>query len=238
MRKILLSLLFILSVKSTFAQLAADGSTNKVFVASIGVRQLFMNNGQFDSWTEKNYNKKINFDKGAMFDLAFYFKKYDAGLDVSGTSSSTFIDFYFGKKLTPPTGSFSSYLNFFIGGMELNRYDLEPLDYTPTQDQQGKKMELNYSMTYLGLSSRNYFNKTHIRFGKHKKTSLNSGFYVSAGYDPFNDRGWKYGYDDTADNSIDSNGDTTTPFKSVDVHNVPLLNRFFMEAGIFVGIGN
>jgi len=238
MKKIVLILVFIVLVKGIYAQVTAKDSTDHVFVASVGFRQLFMNDGQFDTWTETNYNKKINLYSAVALDLGYYTKKYDGGIDISGTNSTYFLDLYFGERLTSKASNISSYLNLFVGGFQFNSYDIKPIDYTLTPDQVGKKLKLNYGMYYFGLSSKTYFNKLHTCIGKHKKVSLNSGFYVNAGYDPFNDRIWEYGYEDNANSGIDSNGDITTPFKSVTIHNIPLLNRFFMEAGIFIGIGN
>jgi hypothetical protein len=238
MKKIVLLIFVLAAAGRSFAQLAANDSSKKVFVLSLGVHQSFMNNPAFNAWTLSNYNKKINSTINGEGDLTFFMKKYDAGLHYSSANSFDFTALYFGLRLTSVQSKVSSWLNFDFGGLNIDRSDLAPVDYTLTPDQQGKKLKLEYSMYYIGLTSKNYLNNLHFHFGKHKKTSFNTGFYLSAGYDPFNDRAWSYGYDDNANATIDSDGNTTVPFKSVKVNSVPLLNRFFMEAGIFVGIGN
>jgi len=238
MRKLLFTAVMLLSVKATFAQLNADGSPTDVLVFSLGLHQTFMNNGAFDAWTLANFNKKLNQGINGEGDLAYFWKKYDGGVHLSASSSFVFGDLYFGTKLTPVHSPISSYLNLDLGILGFSRHDIMPVDYTPTPDQQGKDLKLKYSMPYLGLTSLNYLNNLHFRFGKHKKMSFNTGFYFTAGYDVFNDGKWKYGYDDTANESIDADGNVSTPFKSVTINTIPRLNRFFMEAGIFVGIGN
>jgi hypothetical protein len=238
MKKFIFMIFMLLLAKATFAQLNADGSPNDVLVISLGLHQTFMNNGAFDAWTLSNFNKKLNQDINAEGDLSYFWKKYDAGVHLSSSASFVFGNLYFGTKLTPTHSSVSSYLNLDLGLLGFSRHDIVPVDYTPTPDQQGKDLKLKYSMPYLGLTSMNYLNNLHFRFGKHNKTSFNTGFYVTAGYDVFNARKWKYGYDDKANETIDADGAASVPFKSVTLHNIPLFNQFFVEAGIFVGIGN
>jgi hypothetical protein len=239
MKKLILIFLLLVTGKSSFAQLDAAGWPADMYVFSVGAQQNIMNNPAFDAWARTNFNKKININISPAGDFAYFGKKYDGGLHVSALNGFTFVSLYGGLRLTSLHSKVSSWLNLGVGGLEIDRYDIAPVNYIPTPDEVGKKNRLQYNMTYLELSSRNYLNSLHYRVGKNKKTSLNAGFYVTAGYDPFNnDRKWKYGYDDNANTTYDDDGNSTTPFNSVTIHNIPLLNRFFMEAGIFVGIGN
>lgn len=239
MKKLIIILLLLVTGKSSFAQLEAGGWPAGMVVFSVGAQQNIMNNQAFDAWTMSNYNKKIRLNITPAGDLAYFAKKYDGGAGLSGLNGFTFISFYGGRRLTPLHSAISSWLNLGIGGLVVNRSDIAPVNYVLTPDEVGQKNRLQYTMTYLELSSRNYLNNLHFRFGKKKKTSFNAGFYVTAGYDPFNNgRYWKYGYDDTNNTTYDEDGSSSTPFNGVTIHNVPLLNRFFMQAGIFIGLGN
>ncbi len=238
MKKLILICCMLLSAEAVFAQLGAAGATDNVFVVSIGVQQRFVNNPEFNTWALSNYNKNFANKINGEGDFTYFKNWYDAGIHLSSSNSFINATLYFGLRLTSPKSKISSYLNFDAGVLSFQSFNMVPVNYTPTPDEQGKQLKLTYESYYLGLTSKNYLNDLHFHFGKHKKISFNTGFYVSAGYDPFNDRSWTYGYDDTANETIDSDGNTDIPFKGVNINNIPLLNRFFMEAGIFVGIGN
>jgi len=237
MKKIVLLLFLLTAARGSFAQLAANDSVKNVFVLSFGAHQTIMNNPGFNNWTLTNYHKKINNPINIEGDLTFFIKTYDVGLQYSANSFA-FTTVHLGTHLTAAQSKLSSWLDFDFGQLYIKRTDMAPIDYTPTPDQQGENLKLEYSVYYIGLTSKNYLNNLHFHFGKHKKTSFNAGFYLSAGYDPFNDRQWTYGYNDNAHTTINSDGTTTVPYKSVTINSIPPLNRFFMEAGIFAGIGN
>jgi hypothetical protein len=239
MKKLIFILLLLAVCKSSFAQLSSNGWPADVYIVSLGPQQNMMNNPGFDAWSRTNYNKRVSLNISPAGDLAYFGKKYDGSLNVSGLNGFVFVSLYAGYRLTSLHSKISSWLNFGVGGLEVHRYDIAPINYTPTPDEIGEKNRLQYNMTFFELSSRNYLNNLHWRIGRNKKTSLNAGFYVTAGYDPLRyNRTWKYGHDDNANTTYDDDGGSSTPFNSVTIHNIPVLNRFFMQAGIFVGIGN
>lgn len=237
MKKSVFILFMLLSVKAAFAQLNADGGPN-VFVGSIGIHQTFMNNQAFNSWSLSNYNKKYYQATGVHVELAYFDKQFDYGLHISGYGSFISAYAYIGKRLTSLHSKISSYLDLDFGDLAFDRSDIVPPGYVRTPDQEGKDLKLEYGMNYMGLTSTNFLNSMNFHFGKHKKISFNTGFYATVAYNVFNDRYWKYGYDDNANSTSDGDGGVNIPFNSVTIHNIPLLNRFFIEAGIFVGIGN
>ena len=239
MKKLIFISLLLAAGKSSFTQVSANDWPSDVYVFSLGPQQNIMNNPGFDVWARANYNKRISLNISPAGDLAYFGKKYDAGLNVSGLNGFAFFSFYAGRRLTSLHSRISSWLNFGVGGFSLHRSDIAPVNYILTPDEVGEKMRLQYNTTFFELTSRNYLNNLHWRIGRNKKTSLNAGFYVTAGYDPLRyNRTWKYGYDDEANTTYDDDGGSSTPFNSVTIRSIPPLNRFFMQAGIFIGIGN
>ena len=107
--------------------------------------------------------------------------------------------------------------------------NISPVNYTPTEAQKGKELQLHYNATYIGLSSKNYINGLSFKSGKGKKgASYNCGFYADFGYEPWGGD-WEYGYY--------TGSGKYAQFHSQNVYGIPHLNNVFVDMGIFIGIG-
>ncbi|HWD87785.1 MAG TPA: hypothetical protein VG367_06630 [Mucilaginibacter sp.] len=103
-----------------------------------------------------------------------------------------------------------------------------------TPDQQGKQMQLRSFNDYFGVTSRNYFNRFRFFIGKAHHAIFSSGFYVTAGYLPFH-KNWYYGY--WKDDGTSGDGTPGYTFEGGKVYGVPNINNFFIDTGLFAGIG-
>ena len=152
------------------------------------------------------------------------------GLLINAGSFSDVVAIYWGPRLTSIKSPFSSFLNLEFG-LYNGTPGIAPVHYVPMANQVGKQLHLYYQAAFFGLSSKNYFNKLHFKTGKNKKgvLSWNTGFHVAAGYEPWAGD-WKYGY-------YKGEGKYST-FVSNRINTIPNLNKVFLNAGIFVGLGN
>jgi len=238
LKKIPLLVSLLLLFGNSFAQLTSSGSPDNVFVFSLGAATPFMNNIAFNAWAKTNYNKNVAINNQVNYDsnLAFVFKKWDLDIHIDGNSTLGVISLDFGRRLTPQHSIISSFLNFEIGEFSLSYNDIVPVGYTLTADQQGKKLDLQYVQTFIGLSSKNYLNMLHFRTGKRGGVSINSGFFGRVGYMPQRTY-WQYGY---STSSVDLTSPTfkQTYFHGVNIPGIPKLNDVFADVGLFIGIGN
>ncbi|WP_183575463.1 hypothetical protein HDF18_16200 [Mucilaginibacter sp. X5P1] len=235
MKKIVLVFFLLLIFTRGFSQLSFNDSPFKMAVFSFGAHQTIMNNPGFDNWASSNYNRTITSKISIEGDLTAITRNYEFGIHFTNPTPYGVGGLYAGRRLTPLRSEISSYLEFNIGGFFGRFKNLSPVNYKPTADQQGQDLELHYDATYIGLTSKNYFNNLHFRIGKSKGVSVNPGFYFAFSYIPFNDGSWSYGYN-VADDSDPDN--PSTSFNSVKVKGIPKLNNVFMDAGIFIGFGN
>ena len=228
MKKAIMLIFFLVQGKNSFCQVNLNGTEDHIIFFSIGAEKMFMNNQAFDNWTELNYNKKINNVAALSLDMNIIIKSNDFGVGAGVGNGYVIGSFYWGRRLTGLHSSVSSFLNFTFG--VLGEYPgVAPVNYTPTPDQQGKQLQLQYFPTYFGLSSKNYLNKLSFRTGKGKKAvSYNSGFYANFGYEPWGGD-WQYGY-------YKGSG-RYSQFISNKVYGIPGLNKVFFTTGIFFGIG-
>jgi len=237
MKKLIIILSMLLSVKATFAQLSFSDAPYDFYTIAGGMHQLFMSNPGFDNWTQTNYNRKISNQPSGEVNLTFFLKQYDFGGHVSFGNPYGYGGLFFGRRLTSRRSPVSSWLNFELGSTYGFFDSTPPVGYTKTADQQGQDLHFKYNVFYAGLSSWNYINALHFRIGKSTGISFNPGFFFSANVDPFWQGVWKYGYY-TSDDNGDYDTPSTSTFHHVNITNVPKLNRFFMDAGIFIGFGN
>lgn len=220
--KRLLAVLAILFVSA--GGLLAQPDSGRVAILTLGEHETFISNPAFNSWTMANYGRTIHSSANISGQISFAFKKYDGGLYVTGTYPFQNIDVYFGPRLTRRKSRFSSFLNLEFGELGAYYKNINPIDYTPTPDQQGKSLQLHYDSYYVGISSLNYFQ---CPFTHNRHIALYPGFHLAARYG-FGG-GWSYGY--YRDNVLDDS------FKSVPIHNIPNLGRFNVDAGLFIGFG-
>jgi len=235
MKKIILIFFLLLLFTRCFSQLSFNDSPFKMVIFSFGVHQNIMNNPGFNDWASSNYNRPITNAISVEGDITAITRNYEFGVHFTDSAPYGVWSFYAGRRLTPIRSAVSSYLEFNIGNFSGRFKNLSPVNYQPTADQQGQDLRLHYDAVYLGLTSKNYFNNLHFRIGKSKGVSFNPGFYFAFGYEPFNEGSWTYGYNVADDSDPDSPG---TIFNSVKIKDIPKLNSFFMDAGIFIGFGN
>lgn len=224
MKRILLSLFLLVIFKGAFAQLNGyDKVPDDMVVFSLALNHTFMNSPQFNTWTSTNYNLHERYLMNAAIDLGIVNRHYDAGAFLSIPSPYALTSLYFGRKLTARQSKITSWLNLEAGSYSGVFSNIAPVDYTPTADQQGKKLELQYHTAYIALTSKNYLNFLHFssRFVR-KRMPYNAGFYFGVGYMPWNGT-WRYGYIDHT-------------FKNVEINNIPKLGKTMVNTGLFFGI--
>ena len=215
----------------TLAQVNLSGSEDHLMLVGIGADQLIAGNGAFNSWSELHYHTRLNHSLDGNLDFSIISKSYDFGFTASLGDPYGLAAIYAGKRLTSRNADISSFLNFQLGSMGFNAPSVDaPLNYMPTGDLAGKPLHLHFAAVYAGLSSRNYLNKLHFNTGKGKnKASYNSGFFVDLNDEPWGGN-WRYGYDKGSGRYARFIGDQ--------VPGIPLMNPLFMDAGIFMTIGN
>lgn len=230
-KAILIGLLFVYA-QCASAQRTFDGTTDNLMILSGGFHELFISNTAFNAWTAANYNKHISAPFGGNIDLMFInFKNYDIGGNFSWNSLYGFGSGYIGRRLTAPGADIASWLNVDIGSFYANyKNEILPLNYTPTPDQAGKMLELHYTSTYIGLTSKNYLTKKAIRLGKRWGAVFIPSVFFSVGYEPFKNSSWKYGY-----YYIDPS-DTSRHFRWNTIRNIPKLSNVFFNAGISLAV--
>lgn len=214
-----------------FAQLNAGGLSNNMFIVSLGVDKPFINNKAFNNWSQLNYNNHQNCTVGGTFNLDAITRHYNFGMSAAIGNPYALASIYAGRRLTAPKSAISSFLNLQLGLFAFHGANGDgPLNYTPTADEADKKLYLQYSAIYIGLSSRNYINKFHFSTGKGKnKISFNSGFFCSVNIEPW-ESDWRYGYNKASGRY--------SHFISNRVYDIPKPNQLFFETGIFIGLGN
>jgi hypothetical protein len=198
--------------------------TDSMFFFGMGLSKLSINRLAFDQWTRANYNLTESYNLNTYIDLDYIGGRYDLGLNFNlGSAFSTDL-VYLGVRLTSPRSKIASWLNFEVGEFQGVFTNIAPVNYTLTPDQVGQKLELHYKQGYIGLTSKNFLNFLHFntRLGK-TKVPFNSGFFVSAGYQPGHGT-WRYGY---------YNSDTV--FVSNKVRTIPKLGNVQVRAGVFAG---
>ena len=101
-----LILFFLLFLSETaFCQLNFQGTEDHV----IGSERTFINNSAFNSWTESNYNRKINYAVSFSFDLNIVLKYADMGINFNAGPPFINASVYYGRRLT----SMQSEVSFF-----------------------------------------------------------------------------------------------------------------------------
>lgn len=221
---------FILIIVLLAGKLAAqtDTSHKAMVMLGVGEHETFINNPAFNSWTMANYGRVVHSSGNISGQFSLTFSNYDMGVYLTANYPFQNMEAYFGSRLTERNSIFSSYLNLEFGQLNAYYKNINPVNYTPTPDQQGQDLELRYFSYYLGISSLNYFGYPNFKAGKKgRHLSLYPGFHVAARYGfP---GAWYYGY--YTSDVIDDY------FKSVTIHNIPNLARFNIDAGFFIGIG-
>lgn len=227
-RLIILSVLAI-AFKTSGAQ---DSLPDLKFILGIGEHETFITNKAFDAWTTANFGRTVHPSANISGQISFAVTHYDGGVYVTATYPFQNLGLYFGRRLTSYQSNFSSFLNFEIGGLGAYYKNINPVNYTPTPDQQGQDLQLHYDSYYIGISSLNYLGALHFHFSKkmNGRLSLYPAFHIGARYG-FGG-GWSYGY-----NQPDAEDDGTG-FKSVKIPNIPNLGNFNVDAGFFIGIGS
>lgn len=232
MKKVIFFGLLALFAQRSFAQRTFDGTADNLMIFSGGVHELYTGNTAFNAWTISNYNKRIEAPFGGNIDLMFInFKNYDIGGNFSWNNVYGFGGGYIGRRLTNPNASIASWLNIDIGSFYANyKNQVPPVNYTLTPDQIGQQLELHYTATYIGLTSKNYLNKKSIRIGKRWGAVFIPSVSFSVGYEPFRNSAWNYGYYYT------QASDTSRQFKNTSIRNIPHLSKVFFNAGIIIAV--
>jgi hypothetical protein len=191
---------------------------------NFGVSDIFINRQAFDNWTMANYNLKENRNANFLLDVGDTEDRFDSGVSLNVGSSFAIYSAYIGYRLTRNYSPIASWLNIEAGEFLGIFTNIAPLNYVRTPDQVGQNLELHYDNGFVGLMSKNYLNFLHfnIKMGK-VRIPFNSGFFVSAGYQP-GSRDWRYGY-----------YNTDTVFVSTKIHTIPKLSKLQVNTGVFVG---
>jgi len=191
---------------------------------NLGVSDISINRQAFDNWTMANYNLKENRNTNFLVDMGYIEDRFDSGITLNVGSSFAIYSAYIGYRLTRNYSPIASWLNFEAGEFLGIFTNIAPVNYVRTPDQVGQNLELHYDNGFVGLMSKNYLNFLHfnIKMGM-IRIPVNSGFFVSAGYQP-GSRDWRYGY-----------YNTDTVFVSTKIHTIPKLSKVQVNTGVFVG---
>ncbi len=232
MKSIIIILFLLLLRGISYAQDSTSRWRDLSMMIGLGEHETFINNTGFNAWTQANYGRTINPSPNFSGQMSFAFKRYDGGVYFTGVYPFQSLGLNFGRRLTSDKSPIASFLNLEIGGLGAYYKNINPIDYTPTADQQGKSLQLHYDSYYVGLSSLNYFSFLRFHFkNKNNHLSLVSGFHVSARYG-FGGQ-WTYGYNV---NEVNLEG-SGTDFKSVPIKTIPNMGNFIVDAGLFIGVG-
>jgi len=241
MKKLIILVPFLILFKSTFAQLTEQETKYDFFTLAVGGGKTFVANTAFDAWTEQNYQRKI-YNNGEVYaDFGAALKNIDFGGGAQWASGDfAMINFYVGHRITPLKSPITSYLNFSWFGYIDDIYSLSPVNYVRTPDEVGKHMELRYTSSFIGISSKNYFNNIKFNISRNRKVYFRTGFYADFGYRPWG-AVWQYGYNKETDSQYyddDNQLETTstTNFVGHNVYSVPALANKFFDAGVFIAI--
>jgi hypothetical protein len=222
-KKLVLTGCILLVFTSAYGQV--DLKPGETIYFNMGYDHTFINGNAFDAWTRANFNLTEKYRDGAFFDLGSFINRFDAGLDAEFGNRVSTVNVYFGRELTSRNSTISSWLNIGIGAYYYELKNIAPVNYMLTPDEIGQKLELHYTATTLSLTSKNYLKIFRIKSKVQKKNGyINSGFFVSAGYQ-FNTPKWQYGY-----------YNTDTVFTARTVHTIPKLSKMQVNAGVFIGI--
>jgi hypothetical protein len=226
MKKFIAILSFMAVYNQVLAQSASVSQTR--FIVDGGVSEVSINNPAFNAWAGGSNIKNVNPGVSGFFDLAVA-GKWDGDLHLSAANPFLDASFEFGKRLTRPNSPIASYINVDYGAFDAIFNNAVLPGYILTPDQRGKQLQLRSSNDYIGLTSRNYLSRLQFYLGKRHQAIFTSGFYVTGGWMPFS-KDWRYGYwtQDDADSST---------FHNVRAYDVPNINNFFVEGGVFIGIG-
>jgi hypothetical protein len=225
LRRVAISFILLLCFQSSFGQRnALDMEPDSMIFFHLGASYTSINRSAFDQWTRTNYNLVERHDLNTLIDIGGIYKRFDIGVDLNAGGAFNQYMVYFGRRLTGPRSFITSWLNFEAGEFVGIFKNISPVNYTPTPDQKGQQLELHYTSTYIGLTSKNFLNFLHfnIRLGK-DKIPVNTGFFVGAGFQP-GGRNWKYGY-----------YNTDTVFTAVKIKNIPRLGKVQVNTGLFMG---
>lgn len=132
MKKIILSLFLLIIPQNCCCQVNAAGNQAPLFIFSLGVDKLLINNPAFDAWTESNYNRKIGYSPNVALDLGVVLKSHDVGMHIIAGSPAETVSIYGGERLTSLNSKVSSFLELQFGGF-VARPGVAPVDYVPRQ---------------------------------------------------------------------------------------------------------
>jgi hypothetical protein len=187
MKKITILLSFLVISKFALAQADDEYSRFNFLSVSLGAGVSYMPNHIFNTWAKQNYGKDYHYPVTGYAEIGFAGKNYDFGLQIEPSSNELVQgSIYFGRRVTSVKSPITSYLNVELGWLDFESNDIAPLNYTLSPDQVGQKMELMYSVAYVGISSRNYINTLSFNIGKSYKFFFRPGFYADIGYMPWN----------------------------------------------------
>jgi hypothetical protein len=224
-KKIAMVLCLLLLSQSSFCQRNGYNlQPDSMLFFAMGISSTSINRQAFDQWTRANYNLVESRRVNTLVDFGIIGGPFDFGVNLNVGSAFSTSTFYIGGRLTSKSSPISSWLNLEFGEFLGVFTNIAPLNYVPTPDQVGQKLELHYRQGYIGLSSKNFLNFLHFnaKLGK-GKIPFNTGFYLGAGFQP-GSNDWKYGY-----------YNTDTVFVGRKIHNIPKLGRVQVTGGVFVG---
>ena len=242
MKKLIIFLVPFTMCKNTFGQALSEQDTRFNFIEiGIGSGVPVIKNKAFDNWSETNYHSKISHYLEFMGDYFYVAKKYDGGLQFTGSSDIYgTVAFYLGRRITSATSRISSFINIGAGEFIDQVYKYAPIGFQPTADEVGQRFYLQYNAAYLSLQSRNYMNGLSFHISRNRRFNVRSGFYVDFNYKPWSGA-WQYGYDKkTKEQEYDNDSGyytvTNTKYVSQKAEGVPGLGNVFMDAGVFMSI--
>lgn len=200
-------------VKNNYRSLAMD----------IGVDNTIVNASHFDQWARISGQKPPSPGISGHLAVSYMAHYFDGGIEVIFPDPYRIEGMFAGVRLTRYRSRITSWLNFHTGTFSALYNYIHPVNYTLTQDQVGKQLQLQYNNWYVGLSSKTYWTHHHK---KHDSTLV--GINVLAGYTTGSGN-WKYGY-------YVGSGKTLS-FVGQPVNGIPSIGDMFLNIGVLCGIG-
>jgi hypothetical protein len=219
-----LPIAFIFCTHNGQSQTTTDRYEYRSLAGDIGVDNMFVNAHHFNQWAKLSGQKPPAASVSGHLAFSYIAHYFDGGIEVIFPDPYRIEGMFAGVRLTRYKNKVTSWLNIHTGYFSALYNNLHPVNYTLTQEQMGKQMQLQYNNWYVGISNKTYWTHHHK---KHETTLI--GINLLVGYTT--GRGnWSYGY------YIGSG--KTLSFVSQPVNGIPSIGDVFLNIGLLCGIGS
>jgi hypothetical protein len=222
MKKNLLFVFVFVCMDRGQAQPSTNRSQFHSIAADLGADYTLTNADLVNHWAIASGQKSPGCSVSGHFTISYLSQHFAGGIEVVFPDPYRLAGGFVGVRLTHFRSRVASWLNFHIGYFDALYNSLHPVNYTPTPDQAGKKLQLQYNNGYVGIASKTYWKHHHKKGG-----STMLGLDLMAGCTPWAGH-WSYGYYVGSGKSVS--------FVSEPVSGIPSISNLFLNMGIFCGL--